>query len=90
MSPTCQCNNALLNSQHEIYMGLGRTTNLYMRYELFSPNPADMVRISPTTVPDNNRQSGLSPKKVPEMSSGVMIAHTMLVRTRRPLLGHQS
>ena len=26
--------------------------------------------ISPTTVPDNNRQSGLSPMTVPEMSTG--------------------
>ena len=33
--------------------------------------PTDMVQISLTIVPDNNRQSGLSPTTVPEMSTGI-------------------
>ena len=37
------------------------------------PLPADMSRsgFTPTTVPDNNRQSGPSPVTVPEMSTGL-------------------
>ncbi len=36
--------------------------------------PTDIVRISPSTVRDDNRKSGLSATTVPEMSTGLEVS----------------